>query len=162
MSGLMDDHIDEERTSSERHNLFKFMKLFDDAQRQGLANYPGIKLVTIKPQTDRWIFLDSNRGVLVLAEGRLVNLGCGTGNPSFVMSCSFTNQVLALTELWKEKGSGKCGKKEVYLLPKHLDAKVARLHIDKLGGKPTKLTPKQAAYIGVPVEEPYKPSHYRY
>ncbi|KAL7196993.1 hypothetical protein ACSBR1_036913 [Camellia fascicularis] len=102
---------------------------------QGLANYPGITRVTIKPQTDRWIFPDSNRGVLVLAEGRLVNLGCATGHPSLVMSCSFTNQVLALMEPWKEKGSGKYEKNEVYLLPKHLDEKVARLHIDKLGGK---------------------------
>ncbi|XVE54559.1 hypothetical protein DITRI_Ditri03aG0091200 [Diplodiscus trichospermus] len=127
----------------------------------GLETYPGIKRTTIKPQTDRWVFPETNRGIIVLAEGRLMNLGCATGHPSFVMSCSFTNQVIAQLELWSERGSGKYEKK-VYVLPKHLDEKVAALHLGKLGAKLTKLTPEQAAYINVPVEGPYKPPHYRY
>ncbi|XVF08782.1 hypothetical protein REPUB_Repub07fG0032600 [Reevesia pubescens] len=127
----------------------------------GLETYPGIKRITIKPQTDRWVFPETNRGIIVLAEGRLMNLGCATGHPSFVMSCSFTNQVIAQLELWKERGTGKYEKK-VYVLPKHLDEKVAALHLGKLGAKLTKLTPEQAAYISVPVEGPYKPPHYRY
>jgi len=97
--------------------------------------------------------------VLILAEGRLLNLGCATGHPSFVMSASFTNQVLAQLELWQNQ---KKYKKDVYMLPKQLDEEVARLHLDKLGVKLTKLTPKQAEYIGVPAEGPYKPDHYRY
>lgn len=127
----------------------------------GLEVYPGIKRVTVKPQTDRWIFPDTNRGVIILAEGRLMNLGCATGHPSFVMSCTFTNQVLAQLELWKERGTGKYQPK-VHVLPKHLDEKVAALHLGKLGAKLTKLSPVQAEYIGVPVEGPFKPPHYRY
>jgi len=126
----------------------------------GLAKVPGIKRITIKPQVDRWVFPDGH-GILVLAEGRLLNLGCATGHPSFVMSCSFTNQVVAQLDLWKEKSSKKYEKK-VYVLPKLLDEKVARLHLDKLGAKLTKLTPEQAKYIGVKVDGPYKPSSYRY
>ncbi|KAJ7534048.1 hypothetical protein O6H91_13G077000 [Diphasiastrum complanatum] len=127
----------------------------------GLENYPGIKRITIKPQTDRWVFPETRRGIIVLAEGRLMNLGCATGHPSFVMSCSFTNQVIAQLELWNERHSGKYEKK-VYVLPKHLDEKVAALHLGKLGAKLTKLSPDQAAYINVPVEGPYKPAQYRY
>ncbi|CAI5988196.1 unnamed protein product [Closterium sp. NIES-65] len=127
----------------------------------GLESYPGAKKVTVKPQTDRWVFPETNRGIIILAEGRLMNLGCATGHPSFVMSCSFTNQVIAQIELWKEKDSGKY-KKEVYVLPKHLDEKVAALHLPKLGAVLTKLSPAQAEYINVPVEGPYKPAHYRY
>ncbi len=127
----------------------------------GLETYPGIKRITIKPQTDRWVFPETNIGIIVLAEGRLMNLGCATGHPSFVMSCSFTNQVIAQLELWKEKATGKYEKK-VYVLPKHLDEKVAALHLGKLGAKLTKLSPEQAAYISVPVEGPYKPPQYRY
>lgn len=127
----------------------------------GLETYPGIKKITIKPQTDRWVFPETKKGVIVLAEGRLMNLGCATGHPSFVMSCSFTNQVIAQLELWNERKSGKY-QKQVYVLPKHLDEKVAALHLDKLGAKLTKLSPDQAAYINVPVEGPYKPAHYRY
>ncbi|HCF57388.1 MAG TPA: adenosylhomocysteinase, partial [Myxococcales bacterium] len=97
--------------------------------------------------------------VLVLAEGRLLNLGCATGHPSFVMSSSFTNQTLAQLELHRNAGQYE---KKVYTLPKRLDEEVARLHLDKLGAKLTRLTEKQAAYIGVPVEGPYKPEHYRY
>ncbi|KAL5974279.1 Adenosylhomocysteinase 2 [Asimina triloba] len=125
----------------------------------GLKTFPGIKRITIKPQTDRWVFPDTNSGIIVLAEGRLMNLGCATGHPSFVMSCSFTNQVIAQLELWNERKSGKYEKK-VYVLPKHLDEKVAALHLSKLGAKLTKLTPSQAEYISVPVEGPYKPPQY--
>ena len=124
----------------------------------GLAKTPGIRRENIKPQVDHWIFPDGH-GVIVLAEGRLMNLGCATGHPSFVMSNSFTNQVIAQIELFQNAGKYE---NAVYVLPKHLDEKVARLHLDKLGAKLTELTPKQAKYIHVPVEGPYKPSHYRY
>eukprot|EP00897_Mesotaenium_endlicherianum_P005555 jgi/Mesen1/5027/ME000025S04427 len=127
----------------------------------GLETFPGVKRITIKPQTDRWVFPDTGRGVIVLAEGRLMNLGCATGHPSFVMSCSFTNQVIAQLELWNERASGKY-KNEVYVLPKHLDEKVAALHLEKLGAKLTKLKKDQADYINVPVEGPFKPENYRY
>jgi len=125
-----------------------------------LMKFPGIKHINIKPQVDKWVF-PNGTGIIVLAEGRLLNLGCATGHPSFVMSCSFTNQVVAQLELWKEKDSKKYDKK-VYVLPKHLDEKVARLHLDKLGAKLTVLTDEQAVYIGVNKEGPYKPSTYRY
>ena len=124
----------------------------------GLAKTPGIQKKEIKPQYHEWTFADGH-SVLILAEGRLMNLGCATGHPSFVMSASFTNQVIAQIEL--ARNVDQYGKK-VYVLPKHLDEKVARLHLDKLGVKLTKLTPAQAKYIGVPVEGPYKPDHYRY
>jgi adenosylhomocysteinase len=133
----------------------------------GLKTYPGIKRNNIKPQFDEWIFPDGH-SVLILAEGRLLNLGCATGHPSFVMSCSFTNQVVAQIDLHlaaqgKPTLSGtKYDKKQVYTLPKKLDEKVARLHLEKLGVHLTTLSEKQAAYIGVPVEGPYKPEHYRY
>ncbi|MCC7199967.1 MAG: adenosylhomocysteinase, partial [Gammaproteobacteria bacterium] len=112
----------------------------------------------IKPQVDHVIFPDGKR-IIVLAEGRLVNLGCATGHPSFVMSNSFTNQVLAQIELFKH---GAKYQNRVYVLPKHLDEKVARLHLERIGVKLTALAQDQAAYIGVPVEGPYKPEHYRY
>jgi adenosylhomocysteinase len=118
----------------------------------------GIKRVNIKPQYDEYVFPDGH-SVMILAEGRLLNLGCATGHPSFVMSASFTNQVMAQLEL--HQNASKLERK-VYTLPKHLDEKVARLHLDKLGVKLTKLSPEQAAYIGVPVDGPYKPEHYRY
>jgi adenosylhomocysteinase len=119
-----------------------------------------LKKVEIKPQVDQFVW-PNGKVVTVLAEGRLVNLGCATGHPSFVMSCSFTNQVMAQLELWNNKATGKY-KKQVYLLPKHLDEKVAMLHLGKLGAKLTKLTPKQADYLGIPVEGPFKPDNYRY
>jgi len=100
--------------------------------------------------------------ITILAEGRLVNLGCASGHPSYVMSASFTNQTLAQIELWYNRTNGKYKKGEVYVLPKFLDEKVARLHLDKLGAKLTKLTKAQAEYLGVAVEGPYKPEHYRY
>ena len=112
----------------------------------------------LKPGTDLWTFADGH-AIIVLAEGRLVNLGCATGHPSFVMSCSFTNQVVAQLEL---HSNAQNLEKKVYTLPKHLDEKVARLHLDKLGVKLTTLSKEQADYIGVPVEGPYKPERYRY
>ena len=124
----------------------------------GLKKYPGIRTVNIKPQYDEWIFPDGH-SVLVLAEGRLLNLGCATGHPSFVMSASFSNQVLAQIELHLHAGRYE---KKVYTLPKHLDEKVARLHLGKLGARLTQLTPDQASYIGVASDGPYKPEHYRY
>merc|ERR1711988_461732 len=117
--------------------------------------------VNIKPQVDKFVF-PSGAGVIVLAEGRLLNLGCATGHPSFVMSCSFTNQVLAQIELWKERTSGKYARGKVYVLPKVLDEKVARLHLGNLQVGLTTLSKEQADYIGVPVEGPYKPEAYRY
>jgi adenosylhomocysteinase len=124
----------------------------------GLKRLPGIRRINIKPQYDQWVFADGH-SVLVLAEGRLLNLGCATGHPSFVMSNSFTNQVLAQVEL--AEGHDRYERK-VYTLPKRLDEKVARLHLDKLGAKLTRLSPEQAAYIGVDVDGPYKPDSYRY
>ncbi len=124
----------------------------------GLKKVKGIQHLNIKPQYDEWRFPDGH-SVLVLAEGRLLNLGCATGHPSFVMSSSFTNQVLAQLELWQKAAQYK---KEVYMLPKHLDEEVARLHLGKLGVKLTQLTPEQANYIGVSAQGPYKPDHYRY
>ena len=112
----------------------------------------------VKPQVDEVEFADGKR-IVLLAEGRLLNLGCATGHPSFVMSASFTNQVLAQIELWQNSDKYE---KQVYVLPKHLDEKVARLHLDKLGVKLTQLSPEQADYIGVPQQGPYKPQHYRY
>ncbi len=130
----------------------------NEIQVDNLNKFPGIKRVTIKPQVDKYIFPDGH-AIYLLAEGRLVNLGCATGHPSFVMSSSFTNQTLAQIDLWKKRDSYKVG---VYRLPKKLDEEVARLHLDKLGAKLTKLSKQQADYIGVPVEGPYKPEHYRY
>jgi adenosylhomocysteinase len=124
----------------------------------GLKKLPGIQKINIKPQYDEWRFPDGH-SVMVLAEGRLLNLGCATGHPSFVMSASFTNQVIAQLELHQNAGKYE---KKVYILPKHLDEEVARLHLDHLGVKLTKLTDEQAKYIGVKPEGPYKPSHYRY
>ena len=118
-----------------------------------------IKEINIKPQVDKYQFSDGKE-IILLASGRLVNLGCATGHPSFVMSCSFTNQVLAQIELFNNTDKYDIGK--VYMLPKELDEEVARLHINKLGVKLTKLTKKQADYLGVPVEGPFKPDHYRY
>ena len=124
----------------------------------GLQKVPGIERINIKPQYDEWRFPDGH-SVMVLAEGRLLNLGCATGHPSFVMSASFTNQVLAQLALHANEGEYE---KKVYMLPKKLDEKVARLHLDALGVQLTELTEGQADYIGVPVDGPYKPEHYRY
>ena len=124
----------------------------------GLMATPGIERVNIKPQVDKWVYPDG-KAVIVLSEGRLLNLGNATGHPSFVMSNSFTNQTMAQMELYANEGRYE---NKVYLLPKHLDEKVARLHLDALGVRLTTLTPEQADYIGVPVDGPYKPEHYRY
>jgi adenosylhomocysteinase len=124
----------------------------------GLESYPGIERINIKPQVDEWRFPDGH-SVIVLSEGRLLNLGNATGHPSFVMSNSFSNQTIAQIELFTHNEDYE---KRVYVLPKHLDEKVARLHLDALGVRLTRLSDEQAAYIGVPVEGPYKPDHYRY
>jgi adenosylhomocysteinase len=124
----------------------------------GLAKFKGIERRNVKPQVDEWVFPDGH-AIIVLAEGRLLNLGCATGHPSFVMSNSFTNQVIAQIELYTHTDFYE---RKVYTLPKHLDEKVARLHLDKLGVRLTQLSEEQAEYIGVPVEGPYKPDHYRY
>jgi adenosylhomocysteinase len=129
----------------------------------GLADVPGIKRDGIKPQVDEWVFPPvgdrPSHSIIVLAEGRLLNLGCATGHPSFVMSNSFTNQVIAQIELFTHNDFYE---KKVYTLPKHLDEEVARLHLDKLGVRLTTLTEEQAAYLGIPVGGPYKSEHYRY
>jgi adenosylhomocysteinase len=124
----------------------------------GLAKLDGIERINIKPQVDEWVFPDGH-SIIVLSEGRLLNLGNATGHPSFVMSNSFTNQTIAQIELFSKNDEYE---KRVYVLPKHLDEKVARLHLGALGAKLTELTPDQASYIDVPVEGPYKPEHYRY
>jgi len=120
------------------------------------------KKETIKPQVDRYTMPDTGKHIILLAEGRLVNLGCAHGHPSFVMSNSFTNQVLAQIELWKNNDGNKNYQIGVYMLPKRLDEEVARLHLNHLGVNLTKLTPTQAAYLQIPAEGPYKPDHYRY
>ncbi len=124
----------------------------------GLQTYAGIERINIKPQVDEWVFPDGH-SIIMLSEGRLLNLGNATGHPSFVMSNSFTNQTIAQIELFTKNDEYE---KQVYVLPKHLDEKVARLHLDALGVKLTQLTPEQAAYISVPVDGPYKPDSYRY
>jgi adenosylhomocysteinase len=128
----------------------------NEIQVDGLNSVKGIKKINIKPQVDKYLFPDGH-AIFILAEGRLVNLGCATGHPSFVMSNSFSNQTLAQIDLWKN--NYKIG---VYRLPKNLDEEVARLHLDQLGVKLTELTKEQSEYIGVPKEGPYKPEHYRY
>jgi len=127
----------------------------------GLESFPGVKRTNIKPQVDKWTF-PSGKSVIVLAEGRLLNLGCATGHPSFVMSCSFTNQVVAQMELWAKRDTNEYELGKVYVLPRHLDEKVARLHLGKLNAKLTELTKEQSEYTEIPVEGPYKPETYRY
>ena len=124
----------------------------------GLTKWKGIEKINIKPQYDEWKFADGH-SVMVLAEGRLLNLGCATGHPSFVMSASFSNQTIAQLELYANRSKYE---NKVYILPKHLDEKVARLHLGKLGVHLTELSQTQADYIGVKTEGPFKPNHYRY
>ncbi|GAA2487306.1 adenosylhomocysteinase [Winogradskya consettensis] len=154
------DIITPEHMAAMKHNaIVANVGHFDDEiDMAGLAKVPGIEKVEVKPQVHEWRFPDGH-AVLVLSEGRLMNLGNATGHPSFVMSNSFTNQVIAQIELWTKPGEYD---NQVYVLPKHLDEKVARLHLDALGVKLTELTKKQAEYLGVAVEGPYKPDHYRY
>lgn len=128
----------------------------NEIQVDRLEKWEGIQKINIKPQVDKYVYADGH-AIFMLAEGRLVNLGCATGHPSFVMSNSFTNQTLAQLDLWKNKYEV-----GVYRLPKYLDEEVARLHLEQIGVKLTKLTPEQAAYLGVPIEGPYKAEHYRY
>jgi adenosylhomocysteinase len=149
------DHMSRMKDKAIVGNIGHFDNEIDMA---GLRKVQGIERINIKPQYDEWRFPDGH-SVMILAEGRLLNLGCATGHPSFVMSASFTNQVMAQLELHQHNEKYE---KKVYVLPKHLDEEVARLHLDHLGVKLTKLTPEQANYIGVPVEGPYKPAHYRY
>jgi adenosylhomocysteinase len=130
----------------------------NEIQVEALEAWPGVERTTVKPQVDVYTFPDGH-SIILLAEGRLVNLGCATGHPSFVMSNSFTNQVLAQISLWTEPDKYKLG---VHTLPKHLDEEVARLHLDRLGAKLTKLSSDQAEYLGIPASGPYKPDHYRY
>jgi len=134
---------------------------YNEIDMKGIYEHKGIERLTIKPQVDKFTFPETKRGVIILAEGRLLNLGCATGHPSFVMSCSFTNQVVAQLELWNERNSNKYDNK-VYLLDKKLDEKVARLHLDHLGANLTELSEEQASYLGIPQQGPYKPSGYRY
>jgi adenosylhomocysteinase len=148
------DHMRKMKDKAIIANIGHFDNEIDMA---GLAKVKGVKKVDIKPQVDEWVFPSGN-SVIILAEGRLMNLGCATGHPSFVMSSSFTNQVMAQIEL--HKNAEKYGKK-VFTLPKSLDEKVARLHLGKLGAKLTKMSKQQAEYIGVPMEGPFKPDHYR-
>jgi len=155
---VMLEHMHRMKNNAIVGNIGHFDNEIDMA---GLFKFPGIQRINIKPQVDKFVFPDTKRGVIVLAEGRLLNLGCATGHPSFVMSCSFTNQVVAQLELWNERTSKKYENK-VYVLPKHLDEKVARLHLDKLGAKLTQLSNDQASYIGVDINGPYKPAGYRY
>ena len=149
------DHMEKMKDQAIVSNIGHFDNEIDMA---GLAALPGIRKEEIKPQVHHWHF-EGGHSIIVLAEGRLVNLGCATGHPSFVMSNSFSNQVIAQVELWKNNSKYE---KKVYVLPKHLDEKVARLHLDKLGVNLTELTKEQADYLGVPVEGPYKPDYYRY
>jgi adenosylhomocysteinase len=154
------DVISAEQMSKMKHqaivgNIGHFDNEIDMA---GLARIPGVRRLTIKPQVDEWQFTDGH-AIILLSEGRLLNLGNATGHPSFVMSNSFTNQVIAQIELFTKADEYPVG---VHTLPKHLDEKVARLHLDALGVRLTELTKEQASYIGVPVEGPYKPDHYRY
>jgi adenosylhomocysteinase len=149
------DHMKKMKDKAIVGNIGHFDNEIDMA---GLEKLPGVERINVKPQYDEFRFSDGH-GVMILAEGRLLNLGCATGHPSFVMSASFTNQVLAQLDLWR---NGKDYDKGVTVLPKHLDEEVARLHLDHLGVKLTTMTQDQADYIGVPVEGPYKPDYYRY
>jgi len=133
----------------------------NEIDMEGLETYPGIKCMNIKDQVDRYEFPDGH-GIILLAAGRLLNLCCATGHPSFVMSCSFSNQVLAQIELWEHKNDDKYAKGKVYVLPKELDEKVAALHLPALNAELTILDKTQADYINVPVEGPFKKSVYRY
>lgn len=147
------DHMEQMKDQAIVCNIGHFD---NEIQVEALKKYPGIKRINIKPQVDRYFF-PAGHSIILLADGRLVNLGCATGHPSFVMSNSFTNQTLAQIELFNNDYPI-----DVYRLPKHLDEEVARLHLEKIGVKLTTLTPEQAAYIGVKVEGPFKADHYRY
>merc|ERR1711979_46683 len=152
------EHMKKMKNNAIVGNIGHFDNEIEMAELEG---FPGIKVENIKPQVDRFVFPDGH-GVIILAAGRLLNLGCATGHPSFVMSCSFTNQVLAQLDLLKNQKETKAYKNDVYLLPKSLDEKVAALHLPALGASLTTLSKEQADYIGVKIEGPFKPSTYRY
>jgi adenosylhomocysteinase len=153
------EHMEKMKDKAIVANIGHFDNEVDMAGLESREEKGLVKRTNIKPQYDMYTFKSTGKSVLILAEGRLMNLGCATGHPSFVMSASFTNQTIAQIELAQNGGKYE---NAVYVLPKHLDEKVARLHLDKLGVRLTKLTAEQAKYIGVPVEGPYKPNHYRY
>ena len=155
---IMAHHMAQMKNNAIVGNIGHFDNEIDMA---GIEKYPGIKAMNIKPQVDRYEFPDGH-GVIILAQGRLLNLGCATGHPSFVMSCSFANQALAQIELWKERDSDKYKKGEVYLLPKELDEKVAALHLPALGAELSTLSGEQADYIDVSQQGPFKHAQYRY
>jgi adenosylhomocysteinase len=155
---IMAEHMSKMKHNAIVGNIGHFDNEID---MEGLENWPGIKRINIKPQVDKYVFPDGH-AVIILAEGRLMNLGCATGHPSFVMSNSFTNQVMAQVDLWLNRSNGKYEKGKVYVLPKELDEKVARLHLDALGAELTLLSQEQAEYIHVPVSGPYKGKEYRY
>jgi adenosylhomocysteinase len=150
--------VDDMRKMKDKAIVCNIGHFDNEIDMDGLQSLPGVRRETVKPQVDQWHFPDGH-SIIVLSEGRLCNLGNATGHPSFVMSNSFSNQVLAQIELWRERGRWE---RKVYVLPKHLDEKVARLHLEKLGARLTRLRPDQSEYIGVPVDGPYKPDHYRY
>merc|ERR1711977_418229 len=152
------DHMKKMKNNAVVGNIGHFD---NEIEMEELENMAGMKIENIKPQVDRFAFPDGH-GVIILASGRLCNLGCATGHPSFVMSCSFTNQVLAQLDLLKNWQETKAYKNDVYLLPKELDEKVAKLHLPSLGAKLTTLSKEQADYIGVKIEGPFKGNHYRY
>merc|ERR1712019_98171 len=152
------EHMKKMKNNAIVGNIGHFDNEIEMAELEG---FPGIKVENIKPQVDRFVFPDGH-GVIILASGRLLNLGCATGHPSFVMSCSFTNQTLAQLDLLANWKGAKAYKNDVYLLPKELDEKVAMLHLPALGAELTTLTKEQADYIGVSVNGPFKPSTYRY
>jgi adenosylhomocysteinase len=160
---LRPEHIQQMKNDAIICNIGHFDIEIDVAWLEAQAKSGKAKKVNIKPShlgaVDRYTFKDTGKSVILLAEGRLVNLGCATGHPSFVMSNSFTNQVLAQLELWQNSDKYQIG---LYRLPKQLDEEVARLHLDHIGVKLTKLTKKQADYLGIPADGPYKPEHYRY
>jgi adenosylhomocysteinase len=160
---LRPEHMQQMKNDAIICNIGHFDIEIDVAWLEAQVKSGKAKKVNIKPSNvgavDRYTFKDSGRSLILLAEGRLVNLGCATGHPSFVMSNSFTNQVLAQIELWQHSENYEIG---LYRLPKKLDEEVARLHLDHIGVKLTKLSPKQAGYLGIPPEGPFKPEHYRY
>jgi adenosylhomocysteinase len=151
------EHLDAMKDNAILCNIGHFDIEIDMAS---LTKDKKLKKIEIKPQVDQWIWPNGKR-LIILAEGRLVNLGCATGHPSFVMSNSFSNQVMAQLELWTTRNEKKY-KVQVYVLPKHLDEKVARLHLGKIGAQLTRLTAEQAKYLGISTEGPYKPDWYRY
>jgi adenosylhomocysteinase len=153
------EHMEKMKNDAIICNIGHFDIEIDVAWLEAQVKAGKAKKLNIKPQVDRFTFNSTGRSVLLLAEGRLVNLGCATGHPSFVMSNSFCNQVMAQLALWSESEKYNIG---VHMLPKKLDEEVARLHLEQIGVKLTKLTTKQSQYLGIDVEGPYKPEHYRY